>query len=138
MRASLIESADEHHWVLLEHRVTQLLFDAASLRLQTWALDGSVELRVAAPFTLGQPGGNARTLDPAETTTLTPTLGLLRRRLASLTITGTGQLTAEFDSGLLLSVEPASRGEAWELQGGGTLEGMAYRSPAGGGVPWRG
>ena len=27
MKAQLIESEDEHHWVLLDHRVTQLVID---------------------------------------------------------------------------------------------------------------
>ena len=28
------------------------------------------------------------------------------------------------------------RVEAWELQGGGALEGLVYRSPVGGGAAW--
>ena len=50
MNAQLIESADEHHWVLLDHRVTQLVIDRSSIRIQTWSLDGSADIRLAAPF----------------------------------------------------------------------------------------
>lgn len=134
MQSSLIQSTDEHHWVLLDHRVTQLAVDARALRIQSWALDGSTELRVAAPFTLRGAGGAERTLDPVETLTLGPALALLRRRLASLTITRDGELTCDFGDGVALVVAPDRRIDAWELQGGGALEGMAYRCPPGGGL----
>ncbi len=136
MQASLIQSADEHHWVLLDHRVTQLAVDVRSLRLLTWSLDGSAEVRVAAPFTLRAVGGGERTLDPVETLALGPVLALLRRRVASLTVSRGGELTVEFGDGSALVVRPDARMEAWELQGGGTLEGMAYRCPPGGGIEW--
>jgi hypothetical protein len=136
MQASLIESPDEHHWVLLEHRVTQLTVDQRSLRLQSWSLDGSTELQIAAPFTLRLPGGAARALDPVETQALAPVLALLRRRLTSLTVARSGELTAEFGEGMSITVPPDRRVDAWELQGGGTLEGLVYRCPAGGGAPW--
>jgi hypothetical protein len=134
MQSSLIQSTDEHHWVLLDHRITQLAVDASALRLQSWSLDGSTELRVAASFTLRGAGGAERTLDPVETLTLGPALALLRRRLASLTITRDGELTADFGDGVALVVAPDRRIDAWELQGGGALEGMAYRCPPGGGL----
>lgn len=136
MKASLIESPDEHHWVLLEHRITQLTFDAASLRVQSWALDSSVDVRVAAPFTLRQPSGAARVLDPSQTETLAPVLALLRRPLRALTVTVRGELTVEFVDGSAVQVEASGREAAWEVQGGGALEGMSYRAPVGGGVPW--
>jgi len=136
MQASLIESPDEHHWVLLDHRVTQLVVDVRSLRLQTWSLDGSTELRLAAPFALRSAAGVERTLDPAETLGLAPALALLRRRVASLTVTRAGDLTVEFGDGTALVARPSPRAEAWELQGGGTLEGMAYRCPPGGDMAW--
>ena len=127
MQASLIQSPDEHHLVLLDHRVAQLNFDVQSVRLQTWSLDSSTELRLTAPFTLRQPAGAVRSFDPLETATLGPVLALLRRRMASLTFSADGELTAEFDGGLSLHARPSARGEAWEVQGGGTLEGLAYR-----------
>jgi hypothetical protein len=45
-------------------------------------------------------------------------------------------LRLEFGDGSSLDSAPHPRLEAWEVQGGGALEGMAYRSRPGGGVPW--
>ena len=128
MSATLIESPDEHHWVLLEHQVTQLVVDASSFRVQTWSLDASAEIRCAAPFTLRQASGAERLLDPAETETLAPVLSLLRRRLESITIARHGELTAAFSGGVSLVVVGGGqrRAPAWEVQGGGALEGMSY------------
>jgi len=132
MGATLIESPDEHHWVLLDHRVTQVVVDASAFRVQTWSLEGSAEIRCSAPFTLRLPSGAERTLDPAQTETLAPILGLLRRRLESITVTRDGELTAAFSGGVSLVIgnwRPAggARGPGgWEVQGGGTLEGMSY------------
>ncbi|HEY0969486.1 MAG TPA: DUF6188 family protein [Gemmatimonadales bacterium] len=130
MQSSLIESPDEHHLVLLEHHVTQIVIDQRSLRIQSWALDGSTEVLIAAPFTLSL-GGAPRALDPIETQGLAPVLALLRRRLASITVARSGDLTLEFGDGATLAVPPDRRVEAWELQGGGALEGLVYRSPVG-------
>jgi hypothetical protein len=130
MGATLIESPDEHHWVLLDHRVTQIVVDASSFRVQTWSLEGSAEIRCSAPFTLRQGSGHERTIDPVETETLAPILTLLRRRLESITITRDGELTAAFTGGMSIVVAQrtggARRAAAWEVQGGGALEGMNY------------
>lgn len=134
MPASLIPSSDEHHWVLLDHRVTQLTLDTQSLRFQSWSLDGSTEVRIAGPFRLTQPAGAERQLDPADTTTLAPVLGIVRRRLTSLTISSDGELTAALDGGMALVVPVSRRTDAWEVQGGGALEGLSYRCLASGEV----
>jgi hypothetical protein len=133
MGATLIESPDEHHWVLLDHQVTQIVIDASCFRIQTWSLEGSAEIRCSAPFTLRQASGSERAIDPTETETLAPLLALLRRRVESLTITRDGELTAAFSGGSSIVVGPprasasgARRSTSWELQGGGALEGMSY------------
>jgi hypothetical protein len=126
MGATLIESPDEHHWVLLDHQVTSLVIDATSFRVQTWSLDASAEIRCAAPFTLRQASGAERVLDPAETETLAPVLSLLRRRLESVTVTRDGELTAAFSGGVTIAVGGRRGPAAWEVQGGGALEGMSY------------
>jgi hypothetical protein len=132
MGATLIESPDEHHWVLLDHQVTQIVVDASSFRVQTWSLEGSAEIRCSAPFTLRQSSGAERAIDPAETESLGPILALLRRRLESVTITRDGELTAAFSGGTSVVVSgqrPGSSGRrvaGWEVQGGGALEGMSY------------
>lgn len=135
MQSSLIQSPDEHHLVLLEHRVTQIAVDQRAVRLQSWSLDGSTEVRIAAPLAFTT-GAAARTLDPVETPSLAPLLSLLRRRLASVTVTRRGELTLDFGDGVRLSVLPDRRVEAWELHGGGALEGLIYRCPVGGGMEW--
>jgi hypothetical protein len=132
MGATLIESPDEHHWVLLDHQVTQIVVDATSFRVQTWSLEGSAEIRCAAPFTLRQSSGAERLIDPTETETLAPLLALLRRRLESVTITRDGELTAAFSGGTTVIVRGRGggaggrRSAGWEVQGGGALEGMSY------------
>ena len=136
MPASLIESDDEHHWVLIDHQITQLVVDLRSFRLQTWSLDGSADVRVAAACTLRLGGGGGRTLDPDSADSLAPSLGLLRRQIQSLTATREGELTLEFSNGAALTVRPHPRATAWEVHGGGSLEGLSYRCPPGGGVPW--
>jgi hypothetical protein len=95
-----------------------------------------VEIRIGAPFTLHSAGGGVRPLDPVDTEQLAPVLALLRRRVRSLTITRRGELSLEFGDGARIDVAPHARHDAWELFGGGTLEGVAYRCDAGGGVPW--
>lgn len=136
MKGQLIERDDEHHWVLLDHRVTQLLIDARSFRLQTWSLDGSAEIRLGAPFTLRTSGGAARILDPLDTEALGPALGLLRRELRSLTVTRSSVLTVEFGDGSAITARPHPRHDAWQVEGAGVLEGMSYRCTVGGGSPW--
>ena len=133
MGATLIESPDEHHWVLLDHQVTQLVIDGTSFRVQTWSLDASADIRCAAPFTVRLASGAERSIDPSATETLGPVLSLLRRRLESITVTRDGELTATFSGGISLIVggrtpsgDRARRGAAWEVQGGGALEGMSY------------
>ena len=133
MGATLIESPDEHHWVLLDHQVTQIVVDTNSFRIQTWSLEGSAEIRCSAPFRVRQPSGSERTIDPTETETLAPLLALLRRRVESLTITRDGELTVAFSGGTSVVVSaprasgPSSRRVVgWEVQGGGALEGMSY------------
>lgn len=132
MGATLIESPDEHHWVLLDHQITQIVVDTSSFRIQTWSLEGSAEIRCSAPFTLRQPSGTERTIDPTDTETLAPLLALLRRRVESLTITRDGELTIAFSGGTNIVVSARTSGTSgrrapgWEVQGGGALEGMSY------------
>ena len=135
MKAQLIESTDEHHWVLLEHKVTELAVLSRALRIRTWSLDGSVEVLLASALALRQSNGDRR-MDPAEPDTLAPILGLVGAAVRSLTIRRDGSLELGLGDGRVLAAGPDPRVEAWQVQGGGVLEGMAYRCPAGGGVPW--
>ena len=131
MNAQLIESEDEHHWVLLDHRVTQLVIDRSSIRLQTWSLEGSADVRLAAPFSIQLASGAQRHIDPAETERLAPCLALVGLGVRSVTVTRAGTLTLAFTDGSSISASPDPRRQSWDLQGGGILEGMAYAGQPG-------
>ena len=131
MKAQLIESDDEHHWVLLDHRVTQLIIDHASIRIQTWSLDGSADIRLGAPFISHLANGTRRAIDPRETERLAPCLALVGLGVRSVTVTRTGTLTLAFSDGSMLTAPPDPRQSAWDVQGGGVLEGMAYAGEPG-------
>lgn len=131
MNAQLIESDDEHHWVLLDHRVTQLVIDRASIRIQTWSLDGSADIRLAAPFSMQLASGATRHVDPTDTERLAPCLAFIGLGVRSVTVTRTGTLTLAFTDGSSISASPDPRRSSWDVQGGGILEGMAYAGEPG-------
>lgn len=136
MSASLDQLPDGHLLTLADHQVTQLLVELRAVRLLTYSLGDAVELRVGVPFRLVQADGEERRIDPAEPERLAPLLTLVGRRAEVLRMTDGGTLTAGFSDGTVLHVEPHAREEAWQLQGAGGLEGLAYACPAGGGPPW--
>ena len=136
MTADVALSPDEHRWTLTGHRLTQLAVDLTSFRFQTWTLAASAEIRVATPFVFHEPDGVRRRLDPEEPEQLAPLLSLLGRTIELLVVTRRGELRVAFGDGSVLESEPHPRANAWEIQGGGALEGMAYRCPPGGGAPW--
>lgn len=136
MSAILEELPDRHRWSFDEHRVTRLSVELGAVRLETWTLQASAELRLGVPFTLRQADGIERTIDPDEPEQLAPMLTLVGRALEALTVTRPGDLVAGFSDGTVLHVEPHARYEAWQLQGGGGLEGMSYVCGPGGGPVW--
>ena len=131
MNAQLIESEDEHHWVLLDHRVTQLVIDRASIRIQTWSLEGSADIKLAAPFVLQLASGSTRHIDPTDTERLAPCLAMVGLGVRSVTVTRTGTLTLALTDGSTIAISPDPRRSAWDVQGGGILEGMAYAGEPG-------
>lgn len=135
MHASLIESEDEHHWVLLDHRLTELSVTSRNVRVRTWSLDGSVELLLATPFRLRLPNGTTRTLDPSRPESMGPLLAIVGRDVQSLTVWKAGSATMELADGLAIEATPDPRLMSWELLGGGVLEGLTYRAGAGA-FPW--
>ena len=136
MSASLDQLPDGHLLTLDDHRVTQLLVELRGLRLLTYSLGDAVELRVGVPFRLVQADSVERHIDPAEPERLAPLLTLVGRRAEVVRMAEDGMLTAGFSDGTVLHVAPHAREEAWQLQGAGGLEGLAYVCPAGGGRPW--
>ena len=137
MSAQIVLSPDEHRWSLSGHRVTQLTVDQASVRFQTWTLQASAEIRLAAPFTLREPDGVQRTIDPEEPEQAAPLLSLLGRSIELVVVSRSGHLEIGLGDGSVISAAPHPRIDAWELQGGGAFEGMAYRCDPGGGAPWK-
>ena len=136
MSASLDEGPDGHELSLLDHRVTQLVVELGACRLLTWTLHDALDLRIGVTFTLRHADGLERTIDPDEPEQLAPLLTLVGRRAEALEIGRGGRLAASFSDGTILTVVPHPRHDAWQLQGAGGLEGLDYRCPAGGGVPW--
>lgn len=136
MSAEVSETPNEHRWLLNGHRITQLSLDLGSFRLLTWTLDASAEVRLAVPFTFREPDAIEHTIDPDEPEQLSPLLSLLGRTIELLVATRRGELMLAFGDGSSLRALPDPRVEAWEVQGGGALEGMSYRCEPGGGVPW--
>ena len=131
MNAQLIESDEEHHWVLLDHRVTQLVIDRSSIQIQTWSLEGSAHVRLTAPFVVYLASGAPRPVDPSDTERLAPCLALVGLGVRSVTVTRGGSLTLAFSDGSSLAASPDPRRSAWDVQGGGVLEGMAYAGQPG-------
>lgn len=136
MSAQVSETPNEHRWMLTGHRITQLSIDLTSVRLLTWTLDASAEVRLAVPFTYLEPDSVERLIDPEEPEQLSPMLSLIGRTLEMLIATRRGELMLAFGDGSSVRALPHPRVQAWEVQGGGALEGMSYRAEPGGGIPW--
>ncbi|MGQ0712106.1 MAG: DUF6188 family protein [Gemmatimonadaceae bacterium] len=140
MTATLDESPDRHRWTFDAHRITRLSVEPSALRIETWTLEASAEVRIAVPFRYREPDGSARTIDPAEPEQLAPLLPLLQRRLELLDIARAGEITLRFGDGSELRCAPRGRDTglpwaAWEVHGGGALEGIEYRGVSGE-PPW--
>ena len=136
MSAYVEERDDAHEWTLEGHRLAEFAVDREGFRLQSWSMTESIFLRVLAPFRYVQADGSDREVDPHEPEQLSPLLSLLGRLVLSVTVQADGRLVVRFGDGSVLSCLPRGARDAWELQGAGALEGLAYRAPAGGGRPW--
>lgn len=137
MTADFSELPDRHIWTLHDHRVTQMAVELGAVRLVTWTLDASVDLRLETPFTLRQADGVERLTDPDEPEQLAPLLTLVGRWIETVTVTQRAELLATFSDGTVIYAGPDTRYEAWQVQGGGALEGVSYVARPGGGVPWQ-
>jgi hypothetical protein len=136
MSAKLKHSEFEHAWELEGHRVTQLAIDPHSVRLLTWSLQASAELRLGVPFDFTEIDGIVHRVVPDEPETIAPLLTLINRTILSLRVTRPGYLHASFADGSSLAIGPDRKVEAWEVSGAGALEGMRYLCAPGGSVPW--
>ena len=136
MSASVEERGDAHEWTLEGHRLSELAVDREGLRLQSWSMTESLYLRVLVPFRYAQVDGSDRSIDPREPEQLSPLLSLLGRLVLGARLGADGTLVVRFGDGSTLTCAPHAARDAWELQGAGALEGLAYRAAAGGGAPW--
>lgn len=136
MTAHAEERPDAHEWTLDGHRVAELAVDREGLRLRSWSMTESVEVRVLAPFHYEQADGSDRVVDPREPEQLSPLLSLLGRLVLGAMVRVDGTLVVRFGDGSTLTSAPSPSRDAWELLGAGALEGLAYRARAGGGAPW--
>jgi hypothetical protein len=127
MTAELHDAGDRHEWTLAGHRVTQLCVELASVRLHAWSLQASLDIRIATAMTVREADGIDRVLDPRAPEQLAPLLTLVGRELTALTVDRQGVLTLALSDGTSLRVESRTRPEAFEVQGGGALEGLEYR-----------
>lgn len=136
MPSQLIETPNEHHLVLLDHRVTQVAAELRAFRVQTWSLDGSLELRVGTRAALRLPSGARRELDPVLPETLAPLLSLVGFGVRDLTVTRDGTLVLSFGERGALELAAGERNDAWTAVGGGMLEGIFYHPAVGRRAPW--
>lgn len=128
MSAELDETPERHRWSFTGHRVTQLCIDPRSIRFHSWSLQASLDVRISAPFVLRQADGDSRTIDPREPEQLAPLLTLVGRTIDSLAIERGVALSMEFSDGTSCHVTSHPRIQAFDVLGGGALEGMEYHA----------
>ena len=136
MGVILNETGEQHEWTLTEHRITCLLIDPSSVRLQSWELSGELEVRLGAEFSLALPGGEPRLLDPERTTSLAPLLGLMGEEITRIRIARSGVLALELAGGATFAVHPHPAYEAWEMEMVRDTERVGCLCAPGGGSPW--
>ncbi len=137
MDAQLIDTADEHHWVLIDYRVSEVVAGAGWFAVRVWSIGGSFEARVTTSCALVLSSGVRRDLRPDNAESLAPLLALVGVGVRSLTTTRNGPTTVAFGDDSVLELTRSGRAQAWEIEGGGVLEGMSYDA-SGTGTPWAG
>ncbi|MGV1007599.1 MAG: DUF6188 family protein [Dermatophilaceae bacterium] len=124
---------ETQQWVLplVGREVDQLCIDFAV----TLVVEGSDTVRLATPFTL-EVDGQVHTVDPEQTETLLPVLGLHRAVVMAAQAGKDGILQLRFDGDRVLRSEPDDDYEAWEVGGGLPPVTSSYHilAKAGGGV----
>ena len=136
MTAALQVSDDAHAWAFTEQRITQLCVDPASCRLESWTLQASFIVRIGVPFQYSSADGTSRRIDPENPVEVAPLLALVGTSVDSLIVTRAGSLALTLSDGSSLAIDSHPTYEAFEVQGGGALEGMGYLASPGGGPPW--
>jgi hypothetical protein len=126
-----------HEWHFAGVRVTALTFDASSIRLEAWWMDGTIVIRVSTAFAFSDAGSSQVMVDPEISSSGAPLLPLVGARIDRLAIAPAGGLTAEFDDSRRIEVAPHATFEAWEASIRASGNSVGYLCMAGGGKPWR-
>jgi hypothetical protein len=61
---------------------------------------------------------------------------MIGREILHLTVAKSGSLSLRLSDGSTIDIDSHSRHAAFEVNGGGSLEGVAYLARPGGGSPW--
>jgi Family of unknown function (DUF6188) len=127
---------DKHTWALSGAVVTQLVVDAAAVRL--CCVDPSAELEVTleAPFRYRDTGGVTISLNPAASAELGPALGMLGKDLTALEVSSAGELRLSFADGSWLTSARQEHFESWNVRGRGAVSEIAYLCTPHSGPPW--
>ena len=133
---SLDSTPDRHRWTFAGHRVTQVAVELDGARLQSWALDASLDVRLGTAFTVRLADGTERSIDPHHPEQVAPLLTLLTRTIETLIVARSGTLVVSFSDGTEIRAASHPTIPAFEVQGGGALEGLAYVAVPGGGPLW--
>ena len=136
MKADFQRAADEHRWNLRDATVTQLVIDPASVRIVSWHLRGSTDIRLGQCFTYTEADGTERLVDPGHPEQAAPLLALVTHRIDEVTVHRSGVLHLRFGDGSRIRIEPHPQFEAWEARGEGALGDLNYLCIPGGGPPW--
>jgi hypothetical protein len=136
MPAYLDRAPERHTWTFSGSPVTQLVVDSASVRLQAWTLDATVELRLESPFRFTDAERGRVDVDPAAAVQVAPMLALLGVGLRRMILRRDGELVVEFASGALIEAAPDAGYEAYEVQVDGPGGRTAYLAMPGGAPLW--
>ncbi|HST58918.1 MAG TPA: hypothetical protein VLK84_09525, partial [Longimicrobium sp.] len=100
-----------HDWQFAGYRITALTFDLSSVRMEAWAPEGSIRLRLGAQFSMQSAEQGRVILDPEIPLSCAPLLSLVGAELHRFTATGTGVLTMQA-GGCTIEVAPHPEFEA--------------------------
>ena len=106
------------------------------MRVQTWSLQDSLEIRFGAPFSFRDVDGRERDIDIEAPEQAAPLLSLLSLEIRAITVNRSGEMTVEFSDLSSITIASHPQYEAFEVTGSGDLERISYLAQPGGGSPW--
>jgi hypothetical protein len=91
---------------------------------------------LAATFHLTLADGTTREINPEDSERLAPLLTMIGREILHLTVAKSGSLSLRLSDGSMIEIDSHPRHAAFEVNGGGSVEGITYLARPGGGSPW--